>query len=56
MTKTVQEVINFLWANNAKGGVDIDGLYGKNALICPKRSCSFVVNPLGTRHEAMRKM
>jgi hypothetical protein len=41
MSKTVQEVINFLWANNAKGGVDIDGLYGKQCVDLPKAVMQF---------------
>ncbi|MDR1606756.1 MAG: SH3 domain-containing protein [Streptococcaceae bacterium] len=41
MTKTVQEVINFLWANYNKGGVDIDGLYGKQCVDLPKAVMQF---------------
>ncbi|GAB2023746.1 hypothetical protein RyT2_28250 [Pseudolactococcus yaeyamensis] len=41
MTKTVQEVINFLWANNTSGGVDIDGIYGKQCVDLPKAVMNF---------------
>ena len=45
MTKTVSEVINFLWANNQKGGVDIDGIAGKQCVDLPKAVMQFCGEP-----------
>lgn len=49
MTKTVQEVINFLWANNAAGGVDIDGIHGKQCVDLPKAVMNFCGEPSWNR-------
>lgn len=36
MSRTVAEVINWLWANNNSGGKDFDGIYGKQCVDLPK--------------------
>lgn len=36
MSRTVSEVINWLWANNNIGGKDFDGIYGKQCVDLPK--------------------